>query len=138
MSGAAAGGGVGRSALAVVAGFVAIVMLSVGTDAVMHATGVFPPADRPMNDTALLGLALAYRSAYNVVGGYLTARLAPRASLRHALILGAFGLVGGMAGVIANMRMHLGPAWYPIGLVLTALPGTWLGGVLYGRSRAAA
>lgn len=49
--------GVGRSALAVVAGFVAIVVLSVGTDAVMHATGVFPPPGRPMHGTALLGLA---------------------------------------------------------------------------------
>ena len=32
-----------RSAAALLLGFLAVVVLSLGTDAVLHATGVFPP-----------------------------------------------------------------------------------------------
>lgn len=44
------------------------------------------------------------------------------------------GLVLSTAGAIATIPMDLGPAWYPIALVVTALPCAWLGGVLYARS----
>jgi len=77
-------------------------------------------------------LATAYRIVYTVAGGYLTARLAPHAPVRHALILGLIGLVPGAAGVgVAIAKPELGPLWYPIALVLTGLPCAWLGGVLY-------
>lgn len=67
------------------------------------------------------------------MGGYITARLAPHAPLRHALILGAIGLVPGIAGVMVNIaKPELGPLWYSVGIVLTGLPCAWLGGVLYG------
>jgi hypothetical protein len=67
------------------------------------------------------------------VGGYLTARLAPSHPLTHALILGVIGLVLGIAGVAAswNAGPELGPKWYAIALVITALPSAWLGGKLY-------
>ena len=84
----------------------------------------------------MLVLALAYRCVYNVVGGYIAAKLAPRNPMRHALILGGIGFVLGLAGAIATIPMDLGPAWYPISLVVTALPFTWLGGVLH-RARQA-
>lgn len=74
---------------------------------------------------------LTYRCAYNVVGGYITARRAPRNPMRHALILGSIGVVLGLIGAIATIPLKLGPAWYPISLVVTALPFTWLGGVLH-------
>jgi len=32
--------------------------------------------------------------------------------------------------------MHLGPSWYPIALVITALPCAWLGGVLHRKCHA--
>jgi hypothetical protein len=51
--------------------------------------------------------------------------------MRHALILGIVGLVLSAAGAIATIPMDLGPAWYPIALVITALPCAWLGGALY-------
>jgi hypothetical protein len=48
-----------------------------------------------------------------------------------ALTLGVIGLVLSSAGAIAAIPMNLGPSWYPIALVLTALPCAWLGGVLH-------
>ena len=37
----------GRSAIALLAGLLAVVILSLGTDAVMHAIGVLPPMGQP-------------------------------------------------------------------------------------------
>jgi ABC-type xylose transport system permease subunit len=48
-----------------------------------------------------------------------------------ALALGVVGLVLSLVGAIAAINMDLGPAWYPIALVVTALPCAWLGGVLH-------
>ena len=83
-------------------------------------------------------MALSYRIVYGVVGGYIAARLAPRNPIRHALVLGVVGLVVSTAGAIATIPMNLGPIWYPLALLLTALPCAWLGGVLYRRRLAAA
>lgn len=120
-----------RSTLAVLAGLVGLVALSLGTDQILHVLKVYPPWGEPMYEPGLNLLALAYRIVYAVLGSYLTARLAPRAPMRHALVLGVIGLVVSTAGAIAAIPMNLGPAWYPIALALTALPCAWLGGRLY-------
>lgn len=125
-----------RSAAAILLGFFAVVALSLGTDQVLHALKVYPPWGQPMYDPRLNLLALAYRTLYSIVGGYLAARFAPRNPMRHALVLGVVGLALGTAGAIATVPMNLGPAWYPIALALTALPCAWLGGVLNGRRHA--
>jgi hypothetical protein len=120
-----------RSTGAVVAGFVAIVVLSLGTDQVLHMLNVYPPWGQPMSG-GLFGVATAYRIVYTIAGGYLTARLAPHAPVRHAVILGLIGLLPGIGGVmVALAKPELGPLWYPIVLAVTGLPCTWLGGVLY-------
>jgi len=120
-----------RSTGAVVAGFVAIVVLSLGTDQVLHALKVYPPWGQPMAG-GLFALATAYRIVYTVAGGYLTARLAPHAPVLHAVILGLVGLVPGVAGVVVGIaKPDLGPLWYPIVLAVTGLPCAWVGGVLY-------
>lgn len=123
-----------RSTGAVLAGFVAAGALSLGTDALMHGLGVYPPWGEPMYATAPLLLALGYRIAYTGFAGYLTARLAPRRPQRHALILGALGLVSGTAAAITTIPMNLSPAWFPIAIALTALPAAWYGGARYARS----
>jgi small-conductance mechanosensitive channel len=120
-----------RSAGAVLLGFVAVVALSLGTDQVLHWLAVYPPWGQPMHDPGLVLLALAYRIVYTVVGSYIAARFAPRNPMRHALVLGVIGLALSLAGAIATIPMHLAPNWYPIALVLTALPCAWLGGVLH-------
>jgi len=67
-----------RSIGAVIAGAVASIMLSVGTDLKLQRAGIFPPLSEPQSFTAsLLLLATAYRSVYGVVGSYLAASLAP-------------------------------------------------------------
>jgi hypothetical protein len=113
---------------AVLAGFLATFVLSVGTDAALHATGVFPPLGRPMADS-LFVLATAYRIVYTVAGGWVAARLAPYRPMAHALALGAIGLVAATAGAVATWHRlpELGPAWYPIALVVSAIPCVWAG-----------
>jgi hypothetical protein len=123
----------GRSVGAVFLGFLAVVVLSLGTDQVLHLLQVYPPWGQPMYDPRLNLLALSYRIVYTVIGGYITARFAPHSPMRHVWALGLIGLVVGTAGAIATIPMHLGPAWYPIALAVTALPCTWLGGVVYLR-----
>lgn len=120
-----------RSTGAVLLGFVAVVVLSLGTDQMLHVLEVYPPWGQPMYDPGLNLLALAYRSVYGVAGSYVAARVAPHAPMRHALALGVIGVALSLAGAIATIPIDLGPAWYPIALVLTALPCAWLGGVLH-------
>jgi hypothetical protein len=122
---------IGRSVLAVVLGILAGAFLSLGTDQLLHMLRVYPPWNEPMRDAALNALALAYRVVYDTFGSYLTARLAPRHPMRHALIGGAIGLVPSIAGVVAATQVDLGPIWYPIALALSVLPTAWLGGALH-------
>lgn len=80
----------GRSIGALFAGFVVVVVLSIGTDAAMHATHVFPPmgqapSDRQMTDSLFL-LATAYRTIYQIAGSNITAWLAPHRPMQHALV----------------------------------------------------
>jgi hypothetical protein len=116
---------------AVLAGLLFVIITSTATDALLHATGIFPPLGQPMADS-LFVLALAYRIIFSIVGGYITARLAPDRSVQHALILGIIGFVLGLAGTAAtwNRGPEFGPKWYPLLLALTAIPSTWLGGKL--------
>jgi hypothetical protein len=117
----------------VLAGFVVVFVLSLGTDEVLHLLEVYPPWSQPMFDPGLNLLALAYRLVYDTFGSYLTARLAPYAPMRHALIGGVLGLVFSIMGVVAAMQLKMGPAWYPIGLALSTMPTAWLGGALFER-----
>ena len=123
----------GRSLAAVLVGLLAIVALSIGTDQIFHALDVYPPWGQPMLEPALNLLALSYRLVYAVLGSWLAAKLAPRAPMRHALVLGCVGLVSSAVGGFVANRAHLSPMWFPIALVLTALPCAWLGGALHRR-----
>ena len=125
-----------RSILAILAGFVFVVATHLGTDVIMHGTGIFPPWGQPMSD-ALFLVATAYRTLWGIAGSYLTARLAPHRPMAHALIGGAIGMVIGTAGAIAtwNQGPAFGPHWYPLALVALALPQSWLGAKLAERER---
>jgi len=112
---------------AVLAGLLAIFILSTATDVALHATGVFPPWGERMSD-ALFLLALAYRIVYGVAGCYVTARLAPDRPMQHALALGAVGVVFSTAGAVA--MWDAGPAWYSLAVIAIAMPCAWAGGKL--------
>jgi hypothetical protein len=118
-----------RSLGAVFAGLLAIFVLSLGTDQVLHMLGVYPPWGQPMRDTGLLVLAFGYRLVYDVFGCYLAARLAPSAPMGHALTLGVIGTV--LAALGAIEMWNFGPNWYPVALAASALPSAWLGGFLH-------
>jgi len=131
-----------RSIGAVLAGVFANVILSVGTDAIFHAAGVFPPLGQPTGDKPLL-LATAYRIIYGILGYYIMARLAPNRPMLHALIGGFVGFAVCVAGAVLtwNGGPAFGPHWYPLALVVTAIPCAWVGGKLRmmqlsGRGRA--
>jgi hypothetical protein len=101
-------------------------VLSMGSDQIFHALGVYPPFGEPMPQHHLLLLALSYRLVFDIFGCWLTARLAPHSAMLHALILGGIGFVLSTAGAIAMWDM--GPNWYPVVLALSAPPSAWLGG----------
>ena len=123
-----------RSVAAVLAGFFSVVVLSLGTDVLLHATGVFPPWLEPMS-TPLWLLTTGYRILFGIGGVYVTARLAPDRSMRHAMALGLLGLLASIAGLAGTWDKgpEFGPKWYPIALVLTAVPTAWAGAKLRER-----
>ena len=122
----------GRSIWSLVAGFLFVIVASTAADALFHALGIFPTLGQYTTDKPLL-LATAYRVLFGVMGSYLTARLAPHSPMLHAMIGGAIGLVLATIGAIATWNRNLGPHWYPIALIVFALPQSWLGGKLFLR-----
>ena len=118
-----------RRIRAVLAGLLAIIILSIGTDMALRAAGIFPQIGQPMVD-ALFLLATAYRTVYGVAGSYIAARLAPDRPMRHALALGVVGLALSIAGAV--VMWGVGPAWYPLALIALAMPCAWAGGRLRG------
>lgn len=119
-----------KSVVAVVVGLLAIVILSVGTDVLMHQLGIFPQNGQGMTDRLFL-LATAYRTLISIFGCYLTAKLAPSKPMKHAIWLGIIGVIFALVGVAASWNHpELGPHWYPVTLVVVALPCAWIGGKL--------
>src|SRR2546426_578737 len=119
-----------QSIWALVAGAVVAIVATTLVDVALHIAHVFPPINDPIND-ALALLATSYRIVIGVAGAWLTARLAPDKPLKHALILGYLGVALGLVGVVVTWNKGLGPHWYPIALVVLAVPQSWVGGKLY-------
>jgi len=120
---------IGRSISALLIGFVLVLVLTLVTDLALHAAGLFP-SPRQASSSGPFVLATVYRTLYGILGSYTTARLAPHHPMQHALLGGLVGLVLSTAGAIAkwNSPETIGVHWYPIALILLALPAAWLGG----------
>jgi hypothetical protein len=131
MSSARSSRQLGRSVLAVLAGMAVAIVLTLLTDLVLHKLQVFPPYGERASDRSLM-LATAYRTVYGIAAAYLTAYLAPYRPLAHAMVGGAIGFIASIAGAIAtwNAGPAYGPHWYPVALIILALPQSWLGGWL--------
>src|SRR6267142_2089158 len=118
-----------RSTWAVVAGFLLIAMLSVGSGAMVHA--MYPrlfDATGGTSNLVVLCLTTVCIGVFAIVGCYLTARLAPSHPMRHALILGLLGLIVNLFGTMKMWNMY--PAWYNVLNLLLVMPYAWLGGRL--------
>jgi hypothetical protein len=121
----------GRSILAVLGGMFVAIVVTLVTDVVMRKAGVLPPLGERVPDRVLTWVT-AYRVVYGIGASYLTAYLAPYRPIAHAMIGGAFGFLASLAGAIAtwNGGPAYEPHWYPVALVVLALPQAWIGGWL--------
>ena len=118
-----------RSVAAVLAGLMLNVILLSATDLLLVAVGIFPPLREfghpaSFSDSLLL-LALLYRTAYGVLGCYLTAKLAPRRPMTHSLALASIGFVIGVVGAVATWETWT--SWYSLAIIAVTLPSGWLG-----------
>jgi hypothetical protein len=122
----------GRSVLVIVLGFVLIGAFSIGADALVHhlVPGAFDAAGGTTSVPVLV-LTLAYVGVFAVAGCYLTARLAARRPMAHALVLGGLGQVLNVLGTVAAWATA--PAWYHVVALVTVMPYAWLGGRLRER-----
>lgn len=120
-----------RTTGAFIAGFATVAVLSMATDAVLHSTGIYPN-DGSVGSDANLAFALAYRTAFTILGGFIAAWLAPTNKLRLSIILGIVGTLAAIAGALA--MWSIGHNWYAIALAALALPSTALGGWLFTRA----
>jgi hypothetical protein len=120
-----------RSVLAVLAGIAVLTITSFAIEAAVNPllTKTFP--------AALRIVTLVYTMACVAAGGYVTAWLARRAPIRHAVIM---GVIESALTIVAMLSLpgHA-PLWsWVAGIVLTT-PAAWLGGFLrvglLGRSR---
>jgi hypothetical protein len=126
-----------RSIGAIVAGFVLIAVLAFGADALVISA--FPEKFAPnggTSDPVMLGFMTLYVAVFAIFGCYVAARLAPSRPMRHALILGALGLVFNIVAAISLWGTM--PAWYSILNLLLVMPYAWVGGQLRERQLVAA
>jgi hypothetical protein len=123
-----------KSVWAVLAGFLVIVILSIGFDTVLKLMDILP-WDHLFVSTGLILFVIFYRAIFSLAGCYLTAKLAPRNPIKHAIILGIIGTV--LSAVGAVLAADLGPAWYAWTLAVIAIPIAWLGAKLYEKKHAA-
>jgi len=118
-----------RSVAAVVIGFLYIGALSFGADALLRQSmpTAFDSTGRVEAIPVLL-LIIGYVGVFAVSGCYLTARLAPKDPMRHALVLGGLGLLFNLAGTLA--LWNTAPAWFHIVSLILVMPYAWVGGRL--------
>jgi hypothetical protein len=121
----------GRSIWAILAGLLINIIPALAIDIVLQRARVFPPIGQRMTDGMCL-LASSYRYLLGFMSGYVVARLAPANPRKHALILGGIGVAMGSAGAIA--MWNAGPPWYPLALIILAIPLALAGWRVSGRS----
>jgi hypothetical protein len=122
-----------RSVLAVLAGLVgfSIALLAMDSAATPLMNAIYP--DRPAvasvielsNVTRVLWLL--WETASLTVAGYITAWLAPRFEVRHAVVLGALQALMTVWAMFAIRDQSL-PMWFWLAGILLMVPAAWLGG----------
>ena len=118
-----------RSILAVVAGSAVWTMMWLGSNAALM--GLFPQwyGDGGRVESVPVLLFVILRSViFSVIAGYITALVARRKGIKHALALGILQLA---LGLIATAQFyHAAPLWYHVVFLLLLIPANVLGGQL--------
>lgn len=117
-----------KRAGAVLTGFVLIGLLGFATDTILQRVGILPIPTEQKFEAGHALLALSYHLLFVVLGGFVTARMAPDHPIAHAIVLGILGVVISALGLIAIITQDLAPAWYGWSLIVLSIPVTWLGG----------
>ena len=122
-----------RSIGAVFAGVLTNIVVVGAVDAAFRAAGIYPAMFQPMGD-GQWALALATRVIFAVVGGFVTAKLAPPSPsrpMRHVLVLGVIETLLSVPFVLVNWnKAEFGPHWFGVSVAISCLPLAALGGVL--------
>ena len=113
-----------KSIAAVVAGFATIFILAVALDHLLEGTGLMQTQTFDLNAGWVIAVVLAGRFLFNIIGPYVTARLAPNRPQLHAMILGLIGLAMNTMG---GMMMWASTShWFLIILIVLPVPCAWI------------
>ena len=134
-----------RSVLAVLAGLVALTIVSFGIEAAADPLmmRMFPKA---LPDAAALAGSLparlfmtAYTTFAIAVGGYVTAWIARRSKITHAVVMGAIEVAFTLYVMAAMpfVEAHPMPRWLGVVGSLLVVPAAWVGAVVRERKEKA-
>ena len=114
-----------RSIAAILAGIVVLTITSFAIEAVAN------PLLQKTFPGALRIVTLVYTMVCVAAGGYVTAWLARRAPVRHAIIMGA---IESALTIVAMLSLgEHAPLWSWIAGIVLTTPAAWLGGLLLTR-----
>jgi hypothetical protein len=126
-----------RSILAVLAGLIVIVVTSFGIEAAVDPLmlRMFPetlPNEAALShNTPVWIFTFAYTFLCVIAGGYVSARLAARSPVRHAVILGLLQSALTIPAMIEFGDKARPWAW--IVSMILVVPAAWLGGLIFAR-----
>ena len=115
-----------RSIVAVAAGFFASTVMSLGGDIAFRRMSpeAFDSEGHARTDGALFTM-MGYEALFVFIAGYVTARLAIRRPLAHALVMGAIVLLARASTVF--LTWDAAPPWFQLGVLLLIVPIALLG-----------
>jgi hypothetical protein len=115
-----------RSIVAVGAGFFAVPVLSAAADMVFAQASpeAFDASGHARHVSALF-IKMTYETVFALFAGYVTARIAIRRPLAHALGMGALVLAG--RSLIAIATWDVSPPWFHAGVLALIIPAALLG-----------
>src|SRR5688572_23847829 len=119
-----------RSALAVLAGLVVFVIALSAMQALVGAVVASSSSETTGSVIDSGGVVsvfwLVWEALSMVAGGYITARIASRQHVRHAVALGAFQALMTLWAMFA-VRNPGSPLWFWLTGILLMMPAAWLG-----------
>jgi peptidoglycan/LPS O-acetylase OafA/YrhL len=116
-----------RSVLALVLGYVVMLVSQLGGDTALTALApdIMPQPGEPP-DPAYFAYRLGTGFFFIAIGGYVTALLAGRAEMTHALGLAALSIVASILEVQYYPTTQ--PLWYSVALMFLSIPSALAGG----------